>query len=43
MDKETQMWLAIMSIAIAVMVILLLLFSGYDLSGLEIYIVIKIN
>lgn len=31
MDKETQKWLAIISISIAVIVILLLLLSGYDL------------
>ena len=43
MDKETKKWLAIISIAIALMVILLLLLSGYDLSGFEIHKGIKIN
>ena len=43
MDKETRRWLAIISIAIAVMVILLLLLSGFDLGGFEIHRGIKIN
>ena len=43
MDKETRKWLAIISIAIAVMVILLLLLSGFDLGGFEIHRGIKIN
>ena len=43
MVKETRKWLAIISIAIAVMVILLLLLSGFDLGGFEIHRGIKIN
>jgi len=43
MDKETKKWLAIISITIAVSVILLLLLSGFELSGFEIHRGIKIN
>ena len=43
MDKETQKWLAIISIAIAISVILLLLLSGFELSDFEIHKGIKIN
>ena len=43
MDKETKKWLAIISVSIAVIVVLLLLLSGYDLSGFEIHRGIKIN
>ena len=43
MDKETQKWLAIISISIAVIAILILLLSGYELSGFEIHRGIKIN
>lgn len=37
MDQETKKLLAIMSITAAVIVILVLLFSGYDLNGFEIH------
>jgi len=43
MDKEAQKWLAIISISIAVIVVLMLLLSGYELGGLEIHRGIKIN
>ena len=43
MDKETQKWLAVISISIAVIVILMLLLSGYELGGFEIHRGIKIN
>lgn len=42
MDKETKKWLAIISITIAVLVILLLLLSGFELSSFEIHRWIKI-
>jgi len=37
MNRETKKWLAVMSIVIAAFVILLLLLSGFDLSGFEIH------
>ena len=43
MDKEAQKWLAVISITIAVSVILLLLLSGFELSGFEIHRGIKIH
>ena len=43
MDKDTQKWLAVISISIAAIVILILLLSGYDLSGFEIHRGIRIN
>lgn len=43
MNEENKKWLAIISIAIAVIVILSLLLSGYDLSGFEIHRGVKIN
>lgn len=43
MDKETKKWLAIISVAIALLIIVLLLLSGFDLSGFEIYKGIKIS
>ena len=43
MDKETKKWLAIISIAAAILVILLLLLSGFELSGFRIVRGIKIN
>ncbi len=43
MDKETKKWLAIISVAIALLVIILLLLSGFDISGFEIHKGIKIN
>ena len=43
MDKDTQKWLAIISISIAVIAILILLLSGYELSGFEIQRGININ
>ena len=43
MDKETEKWIAILSIAIVIMVILILLLSGFDLIGFEIHKGIKIN
>lgn len=43
MDKEARKWLAIASITIAVVVILLLLLSEFDLSGFEIHKGIRIN
>lgn len=43
MDREMKRWLAVISIAIAVMVMLFLLLSGYDLSGIEVHKGIKIN
>ena len=43
MDKETQKWLAIISISIAVIVILILMLSGYELGGFEIRRGIQIN
>ncbi len=43
MDKETKKWLAIISVAIALLVIILLLLSGFDINGFEIHRGIKIN
>ena len=43
MDKELKKWLAVMSIAIAALVILLLLLSGYDLSVMKIHKGVKFN
>ena len=43
MDKETKKWIAGISIAVAVLVILLLLMSGFDIGGFEIHKGIKIN
>ena len=43
MDKENREWLTIVSIAFAVIAILLLMLSGYDLGGFEIHKGIKIN
>ncbi len=43
MDKETQKWLAIISIAIVISVILLFLLSGFELNDFEIHKGIKIN
>jgi len=43
MDWEMKKWLAVMSIAIAVSVVLLLLLSGFELSGLEIHKGIRVN
>ena len=39
-DKK---WIAVISIAVAVLVILLLLMSGFDIGGFEIHKGIKIN
>ena len=43
MVKETQKWLAIISIAIVISVILLFLLSGFELNDFEIHKGIKIN
>lgn len=43
MDKEIKKLIAIFSIAIAVFVIVLLLLSGFELSGFEIHRGIKLN
>lgn len=43
MDREMKRWLAVISIAIAVMVMLFLWLSGYDLSSIEVHKGIKIN
>ena len=43
MDKETQKWLAMISISIAAIVILILILSGYELGGFEIHRGIQIN
>ena len=43
MDKETKKWLAIISVMVAVLVILLLLMSGFDIGGFEIHKGIKLN
>ena len=43
MDKETKKWLAIISITIAISIILLLMLSGYELSGFEIHRGIKLS
>ena len=43
MDKETKKWLAIISIAIALLIIILLMLSGFDIDGFEIHKGIKIN
>lgn len=43
MDKGTKKWLAIISVAIALLVIVLLLLSEFDLSGFKIYKGIKIS
>ena len=43
MDKETKKWLVGISIAVAVLVILLLPMSGFDIGGFEIHKGIKIN
>ena len=43
MDKETQKWLAIISIAIAISVILLFLLSRFEPNDFEIHKGIKIN
>ena len=37
MDQETKKWLAFFSIALAVMVVLLLLLSGFDINNLRIH------
>ena len=42
-DRETKKWLAVMSISIAAFIILLLLLSGFDLSGFEIHKGIKLS
>lgn len=43
MDKETKKWLAVISIAVAIIVILIFILSGYDLSDFEIHKGIKIK
>lgn len=43
MDKETKKWLAIISVIIAAVVIMFLLFSGFDIGGFKIHNGIKIN
>ncbi len=43
MDKEIKKWIAIISIVTAVLVIVLLLLSGYNISGFKIHKGIKIN
>ena len=43
MDRETRKWIAVMSIVIAAFIILLLLLSGFDLSGFEIHKGIKLS
>lgn len=43
MDKETKRIVAIISIILAVLVVVMLILSGYDLSGFEIHGDIKIN
>lgn len=43
MDKELKKWAVIASIAFAAAVILLLLLSGFDLSGFEIHKGIKLS
>ena len=43
MDKEIRKWIIIAGIALAVMVILLLMLSGFDLRGFKIQKGIKIN
>ena len=43
MDRELKKWIAVMSIALAALVILLLLLSGADLSGFEIHKGIKLG
>lgn len=40
---DDKKWLAVISIAVAVLVILLLLMSGFDIGGFEIHKGIKIN
>ena len=40
MDKK---WLAIISIAIALLIIILLMLSGFDIGGFEIHKGIKLN
>ncbi len=37
MDRQTQKWLVLGSIAVAAAVILLLMLSGFDLSGFKIH------
>ncbi len=43
MDDEMKKLLAVLSIALAAAVIVMLLLSGFDLSGFEIHKGIKIN
>ena len=43
MDKEFKKWLTVISIVIAIIVILLLSLSGFDLNGFEIHKGIRIN
>ena len=43
MDNEMKKWIGILSIAAALAVLLMLLLSGFDLSGIRIYKGIKIG
>ena len=43
MNREMKMWLAILSIAILASVLILLLASGFDISGIEIHTGIKLG
>ena len=43
MNREMKMWLAILSIAILASVLILLLASGFDISGIEIHKGIKLG